>query len=87
MKKSMRKIVSICLMLCILISSLMLGSVFAGAMALEPGVSIDFKKADNDWVTLNNNTITDEALCVTIYNFTESTVVLSKLESNGAAYL
>ncbi len=85
MKKSMRKFLSICLMLCILISSLMLGSVFAGAMALEPGVSIDFKKADNDWVTLNNNTITDEALCVTIYNFTESTVVLSKLESNGTA--
>ena len=83
MSKRLKLILSLALTLCVVVSVCSLGGVFSSAQAIPQNVSIDFKNADNDWVTLSNTVIQDKSLNVTIYNFSEDTIVLSKIESNG----
>ena len=83
MKKKYLKIVATVLAICVAMSAVLIGAVYANAQAFESGVSIDFKNADNDWITLDGNTITDSNLSVMVYNFSDSDIILCGIESNG----
>ncbi|MBQ3432062.1 MAG: hypothetical protein IJG23_04685, partial [Clostridia bacterium] len=83
MKKFTKGLLAVILVVCVAVSAFALTNVFASAQAIAKDVSIDFKNADNDWVTLKGTTIQDSSLNITVYNFGEDTIVLSKIESNG----
>lgn len=83
MKKKYLKIVATILAVCVAMSAVLIGAVYANAQAFESGVSIDFKNADNDWITLDGTTITDSNLSVMVYNFSDSDIILCGIESNG----
>ena len=85
MKKMTKLLISVILAICVAVSAFALTGVFSSAQAIPKDVSIDFTAADNDWVTLSGTTIQDKALKVTIYNFSDDTIVLSKIENNGTA--
>ncbi len=85
MKKMTKLLISVILVICVAVSALAFTGIFSSAQAIPKDVSIDFTAADNDWVTLSGTTIQDKALKVTIYNFSDDTIVLSKIENNGTA--
>ncbi|MBR2589314.1 MAG: dockerin type I repeat-containing protein [Clostridia bacterium] len=83
MKKFTKGLLALLLIVSVAVSAFALTGVFSSAQAIPENVSIDFKNADNDWLTLSGTTIKDSALNVTVYNFSEDTIVLSKIENNG----
>ena len=83
MKKFTKGLLAVLLVVCVAVSAFALTGVFSSAQAIPKDVSIDFTGANNDWLTLSGTAIQDKALKVTIYNFSESTIVLTKLETNG----
>lgn len=83
MKRCMKVLLSALLVVCVAVSAFAFTSIFSSAQALPQGVSLAFTGASNDWVTLSGSTIQDSALKVTIYNLSEDTIVLTKIENNG----
>ena len=83
MKKFTKGLLAVLLVVCVAVSAFAFTGIFSSAQAIPKDVSIDFTGADNDWLTLSGTSIQDKALKVTIYNFSESTIVLTKLETNG----
>ena len=78
MKKFTKGLLAVLLVVCVAVSAFAFTGIFSSAQAIPKDVSIDFTGADNDWLTLSGTSIQDKALKVTIYNFSESTIVLTK---------
>lgn len=83
MKRVSKGILSVLLVVCVALSVCAFTGVFSSAQAIPDGVNAAFTNADNDWVTLSGTRIQDSALKFTVYNNSEDTIVLTKLEHNG----